>query len=106
MLDLGGALLQKDYNKELRDATAHYGKKGQAQNLMGMLGGYGGQALLTGLLSAALPVGGMALAGGLANAMGTYAGGAFGGVLGGGDYEGKFGQETIGELGDALIPHC
>ena len=30
-IDLGQALLQKDYNQELRDATEHYRKKGKAQ---------------------------------------------------------------------------
>jgi hypothetical protein len=101
MLDLGGALLQKDYNQELRDATAHYGSKGKLQGLLGTLGGYGGQALATAILSGGLSVPAMAIAGGLANAAGTYVGGKMAG-LGYDDYDGKFGQETISELSDAL----
>jgi hypothetical protein len=100
-IDLGQALLQKDYNQELRDATEHYRKMGKAQGLWGQIGGYGGQALATALLSATLPGAGMAIAGGLANALGTYAGGALAGAQYG-DYDAKFGQETIGELGSAL----
>ena len=100
-IDLGQALLQKDYNQELRDATEHYRKKGKAQGLWGQIGGYGGQALASALLSATLGPAGMALAGGLANTLGTYAGGLLGGAQYG-DYDAKFGQETIGELDTAL----
>ncbi len=100
-IDLGQALLQKDYNQELRDATEHYRKKGKAQGLWGQIGGYGAQALASALLSGGLSVPAMAIAGGLANTLGTYAGGYLGGA-GYGDYDAKFGQETIGELGTAL----
>ena len=96
-IDLGAALLEKDYNAELRSAMEHYRKKGKSQGLLGQLGGYGAQALATALLSGGMSVPAMAIAGGLANTAGTYLGSKLGGS-GYGDYEGTFGLDTIDEL--------
>lgn len=100
-IDLGAALLEKDYNEELRNAMEHYRKKGKSQGLWGQLGGMGAQGLAVALLSGGMSVPAMALAGGLANAAGTYLGGQIG-AAGYDDYDAKFGQETIGDLSSTL----
>ena len=100
-IDLGAALLEKDYNAELRSAMEHYRKKGKGQGLLGQLGGYGGQLLATALLSSTLGPGAMAIAGGLANTAGTYLGSKLGGSQYG-DYEGTFGLDTIDELSSEI----
>tara|TARA_R100000781_G_scaffold113069_2_gene80972 strand:- start:3082 stop:4359 length:1278 start_codon:yes stop_codon:yes gene_type:complete len=97
MLDLGAALLDRDYNRDVRGASQHAQAKGASQDIWSQVGGYSAQGLLTLLLSSTLGPAGMAIAGGLANAAGRYAGGTIAGAQHG-DYKGQFALDTAQEL--------